>query len=247
MQVKDRAICLRAVNFSETSQVVTLLTRQHGKIAAMAKGSRRPKNPFDGPIEIFSRGEAVFIMKESGGLSTLTEFNQEPTFSAFAQNLEILNTALFGAELTEQFLKEHDPHPELFDTFAAFLETLQKDAAECRTWAWLILYQIRLLDKIGLAPVWDRCTNCAAALPEKTGKVMRAVYFSSRNNGLLCTACEPAFVEKRAVSSAAVSVLAEPSRLPKTENQILQEIEHLLIYHITELLGKSPKMAGHFT
>jgi len=113
--------------------------------------------------------------------------------------------------------------------------------------AWLILYQIRLLDKIGLAPVWDRCTNCAAALPEKTAKKPSAVYFSSRNNGLLCVACEQAFVEKRAVQPAVVGVLAEPSKLPVTEIHILQEIERLLIYHITELLGKAPKMAGHFT
>ncbi|MBP8605478.1 MAG: DNA repair protein RecO [Phycisphaerae bacterium] len=247
MQIKDRAICLRAVDFSETSQVVTLLTRQHGKIAAMAKGSRRPKNRFDGPIEIFSRGEAVFIAKESGGLAALTEFNQEPPFTAFAQNIEILYSALFGAELTEHFLKEHDPYPELFDTFTAFLETLQKETSACRTLAWLILYQIRLLDKIGLAPVWDRCTNCAAALPEKTAKKPSAVYFSSRNNGLLCVACEQAFVEKRAVQPAVVGVLAEPSKLPVTEIHILQEIERLLIYHITELLGKAPKMAGHFT
>ena len=56
MQIKDKAICLRAVNYSETSQVVTLFTRDHGKIAAMAKGSRRAKSSFDGAIEVFSFG-----------------------------------------------------------------------------------------------------------------------------------------------------------------------------------------------
>jgi DNA repair protein RecO (recombination protein O) len=40
MQIKDTAICLRMVNYSETSQVVTLFTRDSGKVAAMAKGSR---------------------------------------------------------------------------------------------------------------------------------------------------------------------------------------------------------------
>ena len=64
MQIKDTAICLRAVNYSETSQVVTLFTRDHGKVAAMARGSRRTKSSFDGSIEVFSLGEAMFIIKK---------------------------------------------------------------------------------------------------------------------------------------------------------------------------------------
>ncbi len=56
MLTKDFAICIRAADFSETSQIVTLFTRATGKIKAIAKGSKRPKSKFDGPIEIFSYG-----------------------------------------------------------------------------------------------------------------------------------------------------------------------------------------------
>ena len=105
MQIKDKAICLRAVNYSETSQVVTLFTRDHGKIAAMAKGSRRAKSSFDGAIEVFSFGETMFIIKDSGvQLATLTEFGQQPRFRMLSQNLNALNAALFAVELTERFL-----------------------------------------------------------------------------------------------------------------------------------------------
>jgi DNA repair protein RecO (recombination protein O) len=91
------------VNYSETSQVVTLFTRDSGKVAAMAKGSRRAKSSFDGPIEVFSFGEVMFIIKESGGqLATLTEFDQQPRFRLLSQNLNALNAALFAAELTEK-------------------------------------------------------------------------------------------------------------------------------------------------
>ncbi|MHC4782578.1 MAG: DNA repair protein RecO, partial [Planctomycetota bacterium] len=104
MQIKDKAICLRAVNYSETSQVVTLFTRDHGKVAAMARGSRRRKSSFDGALEVFSFGEVMFIIKESGGqLATLTEFSQQPRFRMLSQNLNALNAALFAAELTEKF------------------------------------------------------------------------------------------------------------------------------------------------
>ena len=81
MKTKDLAICLRAVNYSETSQVVTLLARDTGKIAAMAKGSRRPKSAFDGAIEPFSYGQVMFAASEAHDkLATLTEFVQMPQF-----------------------------------------------------------------------------------------------------------------------------------------------------------------------
>jgi DNA repair protein RecO len=256
MQAKDRAICLLAVNYSDTSQVVTLLCRAYGKIGAIAKGSRRVKSAFDGPIEVFSHGDVIFIVKESGGLAMLTEFNQQPHFRTFSQNLDVLNAALFGAELTEHFLEENDPHPELFDIFIAFLQTLQESKAEREILGWLILYQIRLLEETGIAPVWDKCTNCSTTLScvgtahptrNHTDSFPSVVYFSSRNNGLLCSACETAFVEKRIVSMKMADILQHPAKLPKTDAALLKEIEQLLIYHFTEQLGNPPRLAKYFS
>ncbi|MBL7215714.1 MAG: DNA repair protein RecO [Phycisphaerae bacterium] len=244
MQTKDLAICLRTVNFSETSQVVTLLTREHGKIAAMAKGSRRAKSSFDGPIEIFSFGQVMFTLKETGGqLAILTDFQQPPRFRGLHANLRAMNAALFATELTEAFLEDHDPHSALFDKFIKFLETLQEAKDESVMLAWLILYQLRLLEEIGLEPLLDTCVNCSA--PFSSG--WKKVYFSSHSNGLLCPSCETAFVEKHAISAPHLAILQNPAKLPKTDRKKLHEIEQLLIYHFTELLGKPPRMAKYFT
>ncbi len=270
MQVKDRAICLRGVNYSETSQVVTLFTRDNGKVAAMARGSRRTKSSFDGPIEVFSFGEVMFIIKESGGqLAMLTEFSQRPQFRGFQKSLYMLNAALFAAELTEKFLEDHDPHPNLFDKFQKFLETLQQTDSESMILAWLILYQLRLLEDTGIAPMLDACVNCGANMknhpgltatpPSKGGELKnsppakgeypeggRGFYFSSSHNGLLCSGCEMTFAEKRAIEPALLDILNNPAKLPKTGIKKLKEIESLLIYHFTELLHKPPRMAKYF-
>jgi len=74
MLVKDTAICIRAVDYSETSQIVTFFTRATGRISAIAKGSKRPKSKFDGPIELFSCGNIVFSDSNKEKLATLTEF-----------------------------------------------------------------------------------------------------------------------------------------------------------------------------
>ena len=50
---KDTAICIRALDYSESSQIVTFFTRATGKVDAIAKGSKRTGSRFDGPIEIF--------------------------------------------------------------------------------------------------------------------------------------------------------------------------------------------------
>jgi DNA repair protein RecO (recombination protein O) len=250
MHVKDQAICLRAVNYSDTSQVVTMLCRDHGKIAAMAKGSRRPKNAFDGPIEVFSCGDAAFVTKDSGGqLANLAEFSQKPLFRGLTRNLPALNAALFAAELTESFLEDHDPHPPLYDKFLKFLSTVQDSHEEPLVWAWLILYQIRLLEETGIAPVWDRCVNCNASLEikDRVRTAQSSVYFSSRNNGLLCSGCETAFVEKRVIDWKIVGALQHPASLPKMDFETLKETEALMIYHLTELMHRPPKMAKYFT
>jgi DNA repair protein RecO (recombination protein O) len=241
MQIKDKAICLLAVNYSETSQVVTLFTRNHGKVAAMAKGSRRTKSSFDGALEVFSFGEVMLIIKESGGqLATLTEFSQQPGFRMLSQNLNALNAALFASELTAKFLEDHDPHPELFDKYIKFLEMLQPEDGPASRLAWLILYQLRLLEETGIALMLDACVNCGS---EQT----RGCYFSSRENGLLCSNCEMAFAEKRAIDPTLLDRLNNPAKLRKTDLEKLKEIESLLIYHFTELLHKPPKMAKYFS
>ena len=256
MQVKDKAICLRAVSYSETSQVVTLFTRDNGKVAAMARGSRRPKSSFDGPIEVFSFGEVMFIIKDSGGqLAMLTEFSQQPRFRGFQRNLYMLNAALFAAELTEKFLEDHDPHPELFAKYLKFLETLQTTKEQNQILAWLILYQLRLLEETGQAPMLDACANCGTdiklSLPCQGGVPRRGegveCYFSSSHNGLLCPNCEMAFAEKRLIDTSMLNILQNPAKLPKAEMKLLHKIENLLIYHFTELLHKPPRMAKYFS
>jgi len=123
MLTKDAAICIRTVDYSETSQIVTFFTRAAGKISAIAKGSKRPKSAFDGPIEVFSYGKIVFSDSTREKLATLTEFEQQPGFTHLRNNLFALNCSLFAAELLNNLTDDYDPHPQLFDNFLQFLKS----------------------------------------------------------------------------------------------------------------------------
>ncbi|HDS85525.1 MAG TPA: DNA repair protein RecO [Phycisphaerales bacterium] len=236
-KIKDTALALRGVNYSETSQVVTLLTREHGKIAAMAKGSRRPKSAFEGAIEPFAFGQVMFIPSPTDKLATLTELVRIPRFRLLHTHLRAMYAGLFALELTEAFCQEYDPHPALFDALVAALEHLEQGDQEVRVLSVLMDYQLTLLAEVGIAPVLDVCVNCGLAVTTTP----KDLYFSSAANGLLCPGCEPSFADKRRLSAACAAVLNRSVPFDKAPT-VAAEAERALIYHFTELLGRPPKM-----
>jgi DNA repair protein RecO (recombination protein O) len=242
MLQKDSAVCLRRLDYSETSQVVTLFARQTGKLDAIAKGSKRPKSSFDGTIELFSYGDIVFSQRKSDALTTLTEFVQKPLFFHSQADLLTLNCSLFAAELIESFTADFDPHPELFDAFVEFLKNIQNTAGKPQKLAFLILFQLTLLAETGTMPLLSECANCSRNFREGWPEI----YFSSSANGLICNDCEQAFPDKMKMSQVCGQSLADLKLINKAGKKVLNQIEKILIYHFTELMHRTPKMAKSF-
>ena len=247
MLTKDTAICIRATDFSETSQILTLFTRATGKISVIAKGSKRPKSAFDGPVEVFSHGKIVFSDSNKEKLATLTEFEQQSGFADLAGNLFALNCCLFGAELINSLTNEYDPHPELFDGFLQFLRNTNeiRDTlhASRDTLALLILFQLTLLKEIGLQPILNACVNCKSQYTIRNTQY--DVYFSSSANGLICKDCEASFPDKIRLTKMAANCLANTKLIAEAQERTLIEIEKILVHHFTEILHRPPKMAKH--
>jgi len=238
MLTKDLAICIRAVDYSETSQIVTFFTRANGKISAIAKGSKRPKSAFDGPLEMFSHGKIVFSDSSKDRLAVLTEFEQQAPVTHLANDLFALNCACFATELVEKLTNEYDPHPQLFDSFLRFLQNTKERRNPL---ALLILFQLSLLKEVGLQPVLNACVNCKTDL---TGDWPQC-YFSSSANGLICRDCENSFPDKIRLAKRAANCLSNLKSAARTDEKTLKEIEKVLIVHFANTLGHQPKMAKH--
>ncbi|MFB0555201.1 MAG: DNA repair protein RecO [Phycisphaerae bacterium] len=261
MLTKDVAICIRAADYSETSQIVTFFGRAAGKISAIAKGSKRPKSAFDGPIEIFSYGKIVFSDSNKEKLAILTEFaphqlgvpstNKASSFgagqlvrgSSLSNNLYTMNCCLFGAELLNNLTHDYDPHPALFDDFLQFLENTQNINNKHQMLALLILFQLSLLKEVGLRPVLNACANCTTSYEGQ--KTRDEVYFSSSANGLVCRDCEGAFPDRIKLTKRAANCLSNLKLIAESKEKTLIEIETVLVHHFTELLGRKPKMAKY--
>ncbi|HUT44629.1 MAG TPA: DNA repair protein RecO [Sedimentisphaerales bacterium] len=247
MLTKDLAICIRAIDYSETSQIVSFFTRATGKIDAIAKGSKRPKSPFDGPIEVLSHGNIVFV--DSGGekLATLTEFQQQPALINLRNNLFVLYACLFAAELMNNLTHDYDPHPELFDGFLEFLQNVNEQHStsdqQRDILALLILFQLTLLREIGIQPILNHCVNCKTI--HESQAESHELYFSNSANGLICRDCESSFPDKIRLTKAASACLVAFKQIPCSAENTLKEIEKVLVQHLTGLLGRTPKMAKH--
>ena len=247
MLTKDTAVCIRAVDYSETSQVVTFFTRSAGKITAIAKGSKRPRSAFGGPLEMFSHGRVVLSLPAKQKLATLTEFEPQPGLSHLVGEQFSLNCCFFAAELLSCLTDEYDPHPALFDAFLQFLINIDAtDDAQQQirnTTSLLILFQLTLLRDVGLMPVLNYCVNCKARY--QTRDTLYEFYFSSSANGLICRDCEAVFPDRIALSRSAAAVFSSLKLIAGTSQNVLGEIEKVLISHFTAILGRLPKMAKY--
>lgn len=244
MLTKDRAVCIRATDYSETSQVVTLFARRSGKVRAIAKGSKRAKSAFDGPIEVLSLGDIVFSGIRKDTLATLTEFQQQPARGGLHRNLFAMHGALFASELLDALTDELDPHPALFDHFVEFLQDMDDSESSGRrrdVMIRLILFQLVLLGEAGMHPVLKACANCRRPLTAE----WRESYFSSAANGLICRDCEMSFPDKVRLDIEAAHALADLKQIVQADEKRLDEIERLMVRHFTHILGRTPKLAKH--
>jgi len=247
MYIKDLAICLKAVEYSETSQIITFFTRENGKISAIAKGSRRKKSNFESPLEPSSQGDIVFTDTRGKKLATLSEFSQGMQLRNLAKDFLAYRSALFSAELLMSFTEEYDPHPGLYNQTIELLKDISQNPAE-RTFVLsrLILFQLGLLKEVGLLPLLKKCANCKADFGTSA---FRQVYFSSWANGFICIDCESSFPEKTKVSLRTARCFNDLQKLQSADIgwEVLKEMERILIKHLTYLHGKEFRTTRHLT
>ncbi len=151
----DEGICVRHWDWSETSQTVTLLTRGHGLLRCLAKGSKREKAPFSGGVELLTRADLTVIIKPSAELAQLTSWDLiEPMHHARRDHARYV-AAMYCVDLIPRMVHDQDPHPGLFDALAATLAAVAGsdpcDPGRALA-AWLAWFQWTLLDETGSKP-----------------------------------------------------------------------------------------------
>lgn len=165
MILRTDAFVLRGLDYGETSRIVTLFTRERGKVAVMAKGARHAKSRFGSTLQPLSRVQAVFYHKPNRTLHTLSECSHVRRYPGISADLQKLGLGLRMVELVNALMQDEEAAPRLF----ALLETAfdRLDAAGDRAANVLPYFQLRMAALLGFAPVVDR--DAVETLPDEGG------------------------------------------------------------------------------
>jgi DNA repair protein RecO (recombination protein O) len=182
---KTTGIVLRVIAFSETSCIVTLFTREFGKITTMAKGARRPKSPFEAALDVLAICRIVFLDKSSGAMGLLTEAKLERRFRSATRNLNQLYAGYYVVELLNTLNDEGDPHPDLFDYAVATISQIDSNEThEDQLNEILLRFELKTLELLGHLPMLTKCVGCGR---EKT--TLTRVSFGLNLGGIVCQSC----------------------------------------------------------
>ncbi|MHB8970468.1 MAG: DNA repair protein RecO [Pirellulaceae bacterium] len=211
---KTAAIVIRVIEFSETSCIVTLFTRDFGKIGALAKGARRPKSPFESALDLLAVCRIVFLHKSSESLDVLTEAKLERRFRTAARDLSRLYAAYYVAELLRDLTDTGDPHPELYDAADQALQDLEGPAEVARV---VLRFEMTALRLLGHLPALQGCAACGRHI-----EFGDRVLFGQLAGGLLCEKCRPG---QRQVVSVAVGAVRILQQYAASESESWREVD----------------------
>ena len=235
------AIVIRTIEVFETSLVVTLFTRELGKVGALAKGARRPKSALQGGLDLLGVSDIVLIPKASESLDLLTEAAPVERFAPLRRDLAALYAGYYVAELLTELTDNHDPHPTLFDAARITLRHLGQPELRPRR---MLRFELACLRELGLMPALEHCAHCGAAVGPSGGRT----WFGLSSGGVLCDDCRigPAHVVALTDGELhAIRVLARPGHAwreldPASEG--LARAGETVGAVISQVLGHRPRL-----
>lgn len=155
---QTEAVVLGARRFSETSKIVTLYTRQSGKMSVMARGAMRPKNKFGSSLQPLSYVSTVIYVKEGRELQNIASAEAVRRFSRLWGSLERMAAGLEMVELVNASVHGEDRNEDLFLSLVEGLDGLNdetNDPVLLSLW-----FMNRLADSLGYAVRTEGCGVC---------------------------------------------------------------------------------------
>ncbi|MBI2922420.1 MAG: DNA repair protein RecO [Planctomycetes bacterium] len=238
--VPTPALVLALYDYSNTSQIAVLFTRDLGKVRGLAKGAKRATGAFQGGLEVGAVYD-VQLIRKTEGLDLLTRASMAENFPGLRRSAAALNAAFYVLELAGELTVEHDPQPAFWKVALDTLRLLDRGAPGDIV---LFRFEAAALSLLGFMPRTESCALCGAKLPARPA-------FSPRFGGALCAACGPRDPGARPVSAGALRMMARlaegaiPLESLNVDGRIGRELRAAFSLFWLNLLGRELR-SGRF-
>jgi DNA repair protein RecO (recombination protein O) len=199
------AIVLRARDYSESDRIVTLLTREYGKLSGIAKGAKASRRRFERKLEPFSHVNLFFRRRPQGQLVFITRAEAGDAMPPLEDDLAKIALGSYMLELADALTSEEAEAADAYQVLARALGAVGGGAA---TLAMRQSFELNLLRAAGFGLEFAHCRICGTAEADGGG----AVYFVVARGGIVCARCRPqapeGAVRLAAINAAALAALA---------------------------------------
>ena len=223
---RSEAVVLKSVPMGEGALVVSLYSRDSGKLRAVIRGARKPSSKMVGHLEPLNRVELALVRGRPGGMDTITQAQILETFSGLKAELDLLARGIYLAELVDGFGTEEASNTELYSLLVNTLRFLNQSPTEGLA---LRHFELHMLKCSGFMPELYLCVECRQDLLPGQHR------FSPEAGGTLCPHCRPTGAQIIPLSLQTLKVLRFLDRsllgeVPAllVQGGVREEIDHLL-------------------
>lgn len=185
------AIILKRFNLGEADRVLTLLTRDRGRVAAIGRGIRRTKSRLGGHLELFAHTNLT--LREGRTFDAITSADLQEPHTGLSTHVERVNAAHYVAEAVLKLTIEEQEVDRLFELVAATFAALARSTEAAGI---LAGFQLKLLTLLGHQPVLERCVHCTEKFQDLTLIIHNSLLitrevagFDTVHGGLVCRDC----------------------------------------------------------
>lgn len=232
-QYKTEAILLRARDWQEADRIITLFTRDYGKVVAMAYGVRRAKNHFAGTLQQFMHLEVVLASGKN--MESIKQCDIKNSFKEVRDNLDYMAYGALMLELVNELCPERQAEPLIFDLLLAGINQLSQHNP--RLVALAVSWQLLALS--GFCPEYEKCISCGDML---TGNA----FFDAKAGGGVCPNCADTSLHgfSMAAREFLICLLALDLESPspfKVSGLALKQVEAILLTYVKVCIDKPLK------
>jgi DNA repair protein RecO (recombination protein O) len=175
----SEAFLIRKIQYGEADYILTLFTKDFGKIRGLAKNAKKSRKRFGGRLEPFVHLRVRF-RERPDGMKFIEDSETTQVFLSLMEDIGLFTWGSFILENVDILLPEEEPNEKMFELLVQTLSDLDSKKNPLTI---ILKFQISALSLSGYKPNFDVCTKCGKPIEENA-------FFSIKKGGVLCNDCK---------------------------------------------------------